>query len=116
MIKLKSLTATLAATALVSGIGLAYAQNSGTDATNPGPGAPAATDSQYNSNNSAMSNSSTTTAPADTSTTAPAGTTSSTAPSTDMSTNSSTNASTSADTTTSPDSSMTERAPQADRN
>ena len=107
MIKLKSLTATLAATALVSGIGLAYAQNS-TDATNPGPGAPAATDSQYNSNNSAMSNSSTTTAPADTSSTAPADTTSST----DMSTNSST----SADTTTSPDSSMTERAPQADRN
>lgn len=106
MIKLKSLTATLAATALVSGIGLAYAQNS-TDATNPGPGAPAATDSQYNSNNSAMSNSSTTTAPADTSSTAP-----STAPSTDLSTNSST----SADTSTSPDSSMTERAPQADRN
>ena len=111
MIKLKSLTATLAATALVSGIGLAYAQNS-TDATNPGPGAPAATDSQYNSNNSAMSNSSTTTAPADTSSTAPADTTSSTAPSTDLSTNSST----SADTSTAPDSSMTERAPQADRN
>ncbi len=107
MIKLKSLTATLAATALVSGIGLAYAQNSSTDATNPGPGAPAATDSQYNSSNGTMSSTPSTTAPADTSTTAPA-TTSSSAPSTDTST--------SANTTTAPDSSMTERAPQADRN
>lgn len=105
MIKLKSLTATLAATALVSGIGLAYAQNS-TDATNPGPGAPAAADSQYNSNNSAMGNSATTTAPAGTSSTAPADTSSATA---------STDSSTSADTTTA-DSTMAERAPQADRN
>jgi hypothetical protein len=103
MTKLKTLTATLAATALVSGIGLAYAQS--TDTSSAPQGQPAAADSQYNSSNSA-----TNTAPADTSTTAPADTSSSTAstPSTDTST--------SADTTTSADNSMSERAPQADRN
>lgn len=95
MTKLKTLTATLAATALVSGIGLAYAQS--TDSSANPQGQPAAADSQYNSSNSAMSSNSTTAAPApaDTTTSAPADT-SATAP---------------ADSTTS-----TELAPQADRN
>jgi hypothetical protein len=98
MTKLKSLTATLAATALVSGIGLAYAQSTDNSA-NP-QGQPAAADSQYNSSNSAMSsNATTSTAPADTSTSAPADT-SATAP---------------ADSSTSADTSA-ELAPQADRN
>lgn len=103
MTKLKSLTATLAATAMVSGIGLAYAQS--TDSSTPSQSAPAATDSQYNSSNAATSS-----APADTST-APADT-SSTA-STDSSV--STDSSISTDTTTA-DATMDERAPQADRN
>jgi hypothetical protein len=111
MTKLKSLTATLAATALVSGIGLAYAQS--TDSTSSTQSAPAAADSQYNANNSAMNSDSTTnTAPADTSTTAPADT-SSTAPA-DTSSSASTDFSNNADTTTAD--SMDERAPQADRN
>jgi len=103
MTKLKSLTATLAATALVSGIGLAYAQS--TDTSTPSQGAPAAADSQYNSSNSATTSS----APADTTSTAPADTSSSTA-TTDSSATTDSTAST--DTTAS----MDERAPQADRN
>ena len=107
MTKLKTLTASLAAAAMVGGIGLAYAQNSDTT-TAPGQGAPAAADSQYNSTNPATSTDSTTTAPADmSSTTAPADTTAS--PDASVSTDSSMNADTTADSTF-------ERAPQADRN
>jgi hypothetical protein len=99
MTKLKSLTATLAATALVSGIGLAYAQSTDSSATPQGQGAPVATDSQTNSSSTMSSDSTTSTAPADTSTSAPA----------DTSTSAPADSSTSAD-------SSADLAPQADRN
>jgi hypothetical protein len=103
MINRKSLTA-LTAAALVSGIGLAYAQTDSSSTAAPAATTAAPADSSVNANTatpqgSLSTGSSMNTAPADTTTNAPA----------DMSTSPNTSASTSAD-------SSFERAPQADRN